>query len=105
MRPEMKKMIDRIMIIRSMFGLTLLLKSKLVSDLRGISGGGGDDREMKFCDDLISGKIMFCRENFVSEKEIKMWKNYQNSSFNLFQIIISEKKKTKTEFMIACSDF
>lgn len=47
MRPEMKKIIERIMIIKRMFGLILLLKSKLVFDLRGISGGG-DEAEVKF---------------------------------------------------------
>jgi hypothetical protein len=47
-RPEMKKMIERIMIIRRIFGVILLFKfDKLVFDLRGINGGGGEE-EIKF---------------------------------------------------------
>lgn len=44
----MKKMIERIMIIRRIFGVILLFKSKLVFDLRGINGGGGGEEEIKF---------------------------------------------------------
>ena len=40
MRPEMKKMMERIMITRRTSGLTLLVISKLVYGLRGINGGG-----------------------------------------------------------------
>lgn len=67
----MKKMIERIMIIKRVFGLILLLISKLVFDWSG--GGGGDDEgEMKFWVVLISGEIkfMFSRENLICEKEI-----------------------------------
>ena len=48
MRPEMKKMMERIMIIRRMSGLTLLAKSTLVFGLRGITCGDdeGDIKSM-----------------------------------------------------------